>query len=32
MGHPDSQIYLANAATVAAGVLEGMITDPRKYV
>ena len=32
MGHADSQIYLANAATVAASVLEGVITDPRKYV
>lgn len=32
MGHPDSKIYLANAATVAASVLKGVITDPRKYV
>ncbi len=32
MGHPDSKIYLANAATVAASVLEGVITDPRKFV
>ncbi|MFX1297495.1 MAG: 3-isopropylmalate dehydratase large subunit [Promethearchaeota archaeon] len=32
MGHPDSKIYLANAATVAASVLEGIITDPRKFM
>jgi 3-isopropylmalate/(R)-2-methylmalate dehydratase large subunit len=32
MGHADSEIYLANAATVAASVIEGVITDPRKYV
>jgi len=32
MGHVESQIYLANAATVAASVLEGVITDPRKYI
>jgi len=32
MGHADSEIYLANAATVAASVIEGVITDPRNYV
>ena len=29
MGHPTSKIYLANAATVAASVIKGHITDPR---
>nr|WP_238481857.1 aconitase family protein [Pinisolibacter aquiterrae] len=32
MGHPDSEIYLCNAATVAASAIEGMIADPRKYL
>jgi 3-isopropylmalate/(R)-2-methylmalate dehydratase large subunit len=32
MGHPDSKIYLANAATVAASVIKGEITDPRKLM
>ena len=32
MGSPDSEIYLCNAATVAASAIEGCITDPRKYL
>ncbi|MGI3169008.1 3-isopropylmalate dehydratase large subunit [Pseudooceanicola sp. C21-150M6] len=32
MGSPDSEIYLCNAATVAASALEGKIADPRKYL
>ena len=32
MGSPDSEIYLCNAATVAASALEGAIADPRKYL
>jgi 3-isopropylmalate/(R)-2-methylmalate dehydratase large subunit len=32
MGSPDSEIYLCNAATVAATAVEGAITDPRKYL
>lgn len=32
MGHPDSEIYLCNAATVAASAIEGAIADPRKYL
>lgn len=32
MGNPDSEIYLASPATVAASSLEGRIADPRKYV
>ncbi|MBN1500781.1 MAG: 3-isopropylmalate dehydratase large subunit [Spirochaetes bacterium] len=31
-GHPDSQIYLASAAAVAASCIEGFITDPVKYI
>jgi len=31
MGSIDSEVYLANAATVAASVIEGVIVDPRKY-
>ncbi|MEJ2664844.1 MAG: aconitase/3-isopropylmalate dehydratase large subunit family protein, partial [Spirochaetia bacterium] len=30
-GSPDSFVYLASAATVAASCLEGKIADPRKY-
>ncbi|MCT8974306.1 3-isopropylmalate dehydratase large subunit [Microbaculum marinisediminis] len=32
MGSPDSEIYLCNAATVAASAIEGRIADPRKYL
>jgi len=32
MGHHDSDIYLANPATVAASAVEGRITDPREYL
>lgn len=32
MGDPDSEIYLCNAAVVAASALEGRIADPRKYL
>jgi 3-isopropylmalate/(R)-2-methylmalate dehydratase large subunit len=32
MGSPDSEIYLCNAAVVAASALEGRIADPRKYL
>ena len=32
MGSPDSEVYLANAATVAASAVAGSIVDPRKYV
>ncbi len=32
MGSPDSQIFLVNAAAVAAASIEGKITDPRKYL
>jgi 3-isopropylmalate/(R)-2-methylmalate dehydratase large subunit len=32
MGSPDSEIYIVNAAAVAASAIEGAITDPRKYL
>jgi 3-isopropylmalate/(R)-2-methylmalate dehydratase large subunit len=32
MGSPDSEIYLVNAAVVAAAAIEGYITDPRNYM
>ena len=32
MGSPDSEIYICNAAVVAASALEGKITDPRPYL
>jgi 3-isopropylmalate/(R)-2-methylmalate dehydratase large subunit len=32
MGHPSSEIYLCNAAAVAASAVEGRIADPRPYL
>lgn len=32
MGSPDAEIYLCNAAAVAASAIEGRIADPRKYL
>lgn len=32
MGHVSSEIYLANAATVAASAIQGYITDPRPFM
>jgi len=32
MGSPDSEIYLCNAAAVAASAIEGRIADPRRYL
>lgn len=32
MGSPDSEIYLCNAAVIAASALEGKIADPRPYL
>lgn len=32
LGHKDSKVYLASPAAVAASVIEGKITDPRKYL
>ncbi|MBM3483483.1 MAG: 3-isopropylmalate dehydratase [Alphaproteobacteria bacterium] len=32
MGSPDSEIYLCNAAAVAASAIEGRIADPRHYL
>lgn len=32
MGSPDSEIYLCNAAVIAASAIEGKITDPRPYI
>ncbi len=30
MGHPDSEVYLANPAVVAASAIKGRITDPKE--
>ncbi|MCK5732882.1 MAG: 3-isopropylmalate dehydratase large subunit, partial [Candidatus Latescibacteria bacterium] len=32
MGHPRSEVYLANPATVAASAIEGVIADPRAFL
>ncbi len=32
MGSPDSEIYIGNAASVAAAAVEGRIADPRDYL
>jgi len=32
MGSPESFVYLASPATVAASAIEGKIADPRKYL
>jgi 3-isopropylmalate/(R)-2-methylmalate dehydratase large subunit len=32
MGSPDSEIYLCNAAVIAASAIEGKIADPRPYM
>lgn len=32
MGSPDSEIYIVNAAAVAASAIEGRIADPRPYL
>lgn len=32
MGSPESEVYLASPATVAASAIEGKITDTRKYI
>jgi 3-isopropylmalate/(R)-2-methylmalate dehydratase large subunit len=32
MGSPDSEIYLCNAAVVAASAIEGQVADPRRYL
>jgi len=32
MGSPDSEIYICNAATLAASIIEGRIADPRPYL
>jgi 3-isopropylmalate/(R)-2-methylmalate dehydratase large subunit len=32
MGHPESEVYLASPATVAASAVEGKIADPRRFL